>query len=263
MTASLRVRSNHRQNEILELLEHAGGSMRISAIALALHVTEETVRRNVKTLASDGCLEKVHGGVRLVSHDTEADFNQRYGENAGAKKRIAAHVADMIPDETSLFLDIGSTTAHIADALRRHRRLLVVTNSVYVAYRLATRNENRVFMIGGELRSHDGGAFGADAMAFASNFQTDFAVLSAAGISAANGFMLHDLEEAKFSRAIMARANTCIIAADSSKFQKEAPIIIGDPSQLDYLVSDRMPPEAIVAAARNWELELQIPSETD
>lgn len=258
MSASLTARSNHRQSEILELLERAGGSMRINAIAQALQVTEETVRRNIKTLANSGHLEKMHGGVRLVDHDAEASFNQRYGENAAAKKRIASHVAGMIPDDASLFLDIGSTTAHIADALRQHRRLLVVTNSVYVAYRLATRNDNRVFMVGGELRSHDGGAFGTDAMAFASNFQTEFAVLSAAGISAANGFTLYDLEEARFSRAIMARASTCIIAADASKFRRDAPVIIGDPAQVDYLVSDAAPPDAMVSAASQWSLDIQI-----
>ena len=82
----------------------------------------------------------------------------------------------MIPNESSLFLDIGSTTAYIADALRGHRKLVVVTNSVYVAYRLSMRNENRVFVAGGELRSEDGGVFGADAMAFVANFRTDFAI---------------------------------------------------------------------------------------
>ena len=259
-SAAIKARSNHRQNEILEHLERAGGSMRINAIAQALQVTEETVRRNVKTLASDGLVEKVHGGVRLVGQETEASFNQRYRENPQAKQRIAAHVAGMIPDGASLFLDIGSTTAHIADALRNHRKLLVVTNSVYVAYRLSTRNENRVFMVGGELRSHDGGAFGTDALAFALNFQTEFAVFSAVGISAANGFTLHDLEEAKFSRAIMQQASTVIVAADSSKFDREAPIIIGDPAEVDYLVCERPPPEAIAAAAARWGVTIRVSS---
>lgn len=232
--------------------------MRVHAIAQALQVTEETVRRNVKALASDGLVEKTHGGVKLIRLEEEVDFHQRYKENPEEKRRIAHHVANMISDGTSLFLDIGSTTAHIADALRDHKRLLVVTNSVYVAYRLSTRNENRVFMAGGELRSHDGGAFGNDAMAFAGNFSTDFAILSAAGITAANGFMLFDLEEAQFSRLIMGQASKRIIAADSSKFGREAPITVGDPSQVDVLVCDREPPADICAAASEWNTEIQV-----
>lgn len=233
--------------------------MRIGALARVLAVTEETVRRNVRRLADGGVVERMHGGVRLVDADAgvEPDFHARFRENPQAKRRIAAAVAAMLPDEATLFLDIGSTTAHIADALRDHRRLVVVTNSVYVAYRLATRNDNRVFMAGGELRAHDGGAFGSDAMAFAANFNTDFAVLSSAGITA-NGFHLFDLEEARFSRLIMSQAATCIVAADSSKFGREAPVAIGQPERVDFLVCDSAPPPEIAAAARDWGTEIRL-----
>ena len=253
------MRSNHRQREIVEQLHRSGGSMRIHALARALSVTEETVRRNLRSLADGGVVERMHGGVRLVGPGStaEPDFQARFRENPAAKRRIARHVAAMLPDEASLFLDIGSTTAHIADALRDHRRLVVVTNSVYVAFRLASRNENRVFMAGGELRAHDGGAFGADAMGFAANFNTDFAVLSSAGITA-NGFGLFDLEEAQFSRLIMKQAATRIMAADSSKFGREAPVAIGAPEQVDYLICDRAPPPEIAAAAARWGTEIRI-----
>ena len=251
-------RSNHRQKEILEELRRSGGSMRIHALAEQLQVTEETVRRNLRRLADDGIVERMHGGVRLAEETGEADFNARFQENPEAKRRIARHVAAMLPHEASLFLDIGSTTAHIADALRDHRRLVVVTNSVYVAFRLATRNENRVFMAGGMLRPHDGGAFGSDAMTFATNFKTDFAILSSAGITP-KGFMLFDLDEARFSRLIMQQATTCIMAADSSKFGREAPVDIGHPSQVDCLVCDTPPPTEIEIAARtSWGTEIQV-----
>lgn len=251
-------RANHRQKVILDELRRSGGTMRIHALAQALDVTEETVRRNLKTLADDGVVERMHGGARIVGSDTEADFNARYRDNPVAKQKIASHVARMLPNEVSLFLDIGSTTAHIADALRDHQRLVVVTNSVYVAFRLATRNGNRVFLAGGELRGHDGGAFGADAMEFAANFNTDYAVLSSAGITS-KGFFLFDLEEARFSRLIMRQANTCIMAADFSKFGRVAPVDLGRPSQVDYLICDQDPPLDIASAATaDWGTTIQV-----
>lgn len=249
---------NQRQREILTELRKAGGYLRVNAIAQALDVSDETIRRNIKELADNGAVEKMHGGVRLLGEDHESDFNQRLREQPEAKMRIAHHVAGMIEDGASLFLDIGSTTAFIADALCNHKRLLVVTNSVYIAYRLAPRNDNRVFMAGGELRGHDGGVFGADVMAFVDNFQTDYAILTAAGINAANGPMLFDLEEAQFSRRIMDRAATCIMAADASKFNREAPVTIGNPARVDYLVTERHPPKDITDAASEWGIEIQI-----
>ncbi|MCA8884437.1 MAG: DeoR/GlpR transcriptional regulator [Rhodobacteraceae bacterium] len=251
-------RANHRQQEILDALRRAGGSLRVNAIARELEVSEETVRRNIRHLSDQGIVEKVHGGARLAAPEAETAFHDRLRENPDAKRRIARHVAAMIPDGASLFLDVGSTTSFIADALRDHAQLLIVTNSVSVAYKLSTRNENRVFMAGGELRGHDGGAFGVDAMAFAESFRTDFAILSAVGITAQAGFMLFDLAEARFSRLIMRQARTRIIAADASKFGRVAPITITDPAAVDYLVCDAPPPDDIAAAAQGWGTRIEV-----
>jgi DeoR family glycerol-3-phosphate regulon repressor len=145
-------RATHREREIVEALRVSGGSSRIQTLAVRLGVSEETIRRNVKKLADDGLVRKVHGGVHLPDAEIETSFRQRMDRNPDFKRRIAARVATIVKNGDSLFLDIGSTTAYIARALRGHRDLFVVTNSVAVAHLLAARNNNRVFMAGGELR---------------------------------------------------------------------------------------------------------------
>lgn len=208
-------------------------------------VSEETIRRNVRKLAAAGMVRKVHGGVYLPDTVQELTFHQRMDENPDAKRRVASAVAAIIRDGDSLFLDIGSTTAYVAQALRGHRDLFVVTNSVAVAHTLATRNGNRVFLAGGELRSHDAGAFGREALAFVQQFSVQYAVLSAAAIDAGTGFMLFDLQEAEFSRGIMARAAQTIVAADATKFGRRAPIRMAAPDGIDMLVTNAAPPADI------------------
>ncbi|QIE44624.1 DeoR/GlpR transcriptional regulator [Pseudohalocynthiibacter aestuariivivens] len=249
---------NHRQQEILDALRRAGGSLRVHRLARELQVSEETVRRNLKRLAESGQVEKVHGGARLAEDTGEGDFQHRLRISPEAKQIIARHVAAQVRDGSSLFLDVGSTTSYIADALRDHAELLVVTNSVSVAYKLATRNANQVYMAGGALRAHDGGAFGAEAMRFANNFKTDLAVLSSAGITAQNGFMLYDLEEANFSRAILRNAGRRWVAADSTKFGRAAPITLCDPALINVLVTDAAPPPDLVQAASDWGTDIQV-----
>lgn len=249
---------NHRQQEILNALRRAGGSLRVHRLADQLQVSAETVRRNLKHLADGGLVEKMHGGARLAGNMAETDFQQRLRQNPEAKQVIARHMAAMIADGTSLFLDVGSTTSYIADALRDHSHLLVVTNSVSVAYKLSTRGGNQVYMAGGLLRAHDGGAFGAEAMTFANNFKTDLAVLSTTGITAENGFMLMDLEEANFSRAILSNAARRIVASDSSKFGHAAPITLCEPDLIDTLVCDAPPPADLARAARRWGTDIKI-----
>jgi DeoR family glycerol-3-phosphate regulon repressor len=249
-------RTTHREREIVDALRIGGGSSRIHVLAARLGVSEETIRRNVKKLANDGLVQKVHGGVHLPDAEIEPSFRRRMDENPEAKRRIGARVAAIIANGDSLFLDIDSTTAYIAQALRSHRDLFVVANSVAVAHLLAARNNNRVFMAGGELRTHDGGAFGAEAITFVRRFQVDYAICSATAINTDRGFMLFDLQEAEFSREILLRANTRIVAADSTKFDRSGPIVLCEPAMVDKLVTDAAPPRDLRAAMEAWPLEI-------
>lgn len=216
-------------------------------MAARLGVTDETIRRNVNRLQAQGMVTRVHGGVHLKDWGPEASFAQRMVHNPGPKRRIAEAVARLLPDGASLFLDVGSTTAYVAQALRIRRELLVVTNSLAVAQTLTGVNGNQVFMAGGELRPHDGGAFGAEALAFVQQFRVTYAVLSVAAISVPSGFLLQDLREAEFSRLLIDRAEETIIAADASKFDRTAPIAIAPPSRFPHLITDAAPEAALAS----------------
>jgi len=250
--------SNHREREILEELRLAGGASRIQFLAERLGVSEETIRRNIRSLEANGLVTKVHGGVHIKDSMNEPPLHLRMNENAEAKRMIAAAVAAMIEDGDALFLDVGSTTAFIAVALQKHQNLFVVTNAVAVAHALATRNGNRVFFAGGELRSHDGGTFGMEAANFLRRFNVRHAILSVGAINAASGFMLHDLEEAEYSREAASRAENRIVVADSAKFGRSAPIVLSEPATYDVLVTDDAPPPDIRAMLERNEIELVI-----
>ncbi|MQX37690.1 DeoR/GlpR family DNA-binding transcription regulator [Roseospira navarrensis] len=238
--------ASHRESEILDALK-VEGSCRIQDLAQRLGVTEETIRRNVKKLAAQGLVRRLHGGVSLTEPVQEPSFAHRMSENTAAKVRIARRLAGLIRNGDSMILDIGSTTAYVARALRAHRNLMVVTNSLAVAQTLACRNDNRVFLAGGELRAHDGGAFGREAHDYLRQFRVDHAVLSVAAIDAVEGFLLFDMQEAEFSRAVIARAGRAIVAADATKFGRTAPIRIADPDVFHTLVTDAPPPPDIAA----------------
>jgi DeoR family glycerol-3-phosphate regulon repressor len=235
-----------RERDILAALRDAG-SARILDLARRLGVSEETVRRNVRRLEDRGLVTKVHGGVVLHDWVAEPSFAQRLAQNPEAKRRIAAALAATIPNGTSLLLDVGSTTAYLAQALRRHEALMVVTNSLPVAQALLGSGRNRVMLAGGELRAHDGGAFGTEALSFLRQFRVDLAVLSAAAIDAEGGFLLHDLREAEFAREFIRCARRTVMAADATKFGQEAPIRIAEPQAFDSLFTDAAPPPAIAA----------------
>ncbi|AHD02250.1 DeoR/GlpR family DNA-binding transcription regulator [Leisingera methylohalidivorans] len=247
--------TNQREEEILRELYRVGGSCRVSVLAEQLKVSNETIRRNVKALEERDIVRKVHGGVHLNGDVNELPFENRLSTQADVKEVLACGVAETISDGDSVFLDIGSTTAYVALALRNHRNLFVVTNSVFVASTLAMRNNNRVFLAGGELRAHDGGAFGAEALDLVRRLNFQLAVFSVGAVNSELGFMLHDLEEANIARIAADNAQVRIVVADSGKFNKRAPVSFDKMSMIDVFFTDSNPPEGIKAILEKHEIE--------
>ncbi|MEM7171595.1 MAG: DeoR/GlpR family DNA-binding transcription regulator [Pseudomonadota bacterium] len=232
--------STLRQSEILRLVRRKGNCT-IEELARQLKVSTETIRRNVKPLVSGRLVQKVHGGIVLPDEFGEPPLRARMSRNKAAKLAIAEGVADLISSGDSLIIDSGSTTAYVARALLDLKNLTVVTNSAYLANILAAENSHRIFLAGGEMRGHDGAAFGQDAITFLGRFEVDYAVLSVGAIHGQGGFLVHHLCEADFSGTAIKQAQTTVFAADSSKFDRMAPVKLCDLAAADYVVTDRLP----------------------
>ena len=220
------------------------GSCTVSDLAGKLAVSDETIRRDIKTMARKGLVERVHGGAVLPDLFREADFQKRLSHNAEAKQAIARSVAAQVRNGESLMLDTGSTTAYVARALTEHTDLLVVTNCADIARTLASRNRNQVYLAGGQFRADVGAILGTSAIRFISQFRVRTAILSMAAIHPDLGFMDFHLREAEFSQAVMGQAQRVIVAADASKFAVQAPVKVCDFAAIDMLVTDRPAPSA-------------------
>lgn len=246
-----------RQAEIMAAARRDGAAS-ISALAAALGVSLETVRRDIRALVDDGQLVKTHGTVHVPDHGREAPFDRRMRENAAEKRRIARHVAGLIADGDSIMMDTGTTTSILARELSARRELTIVTNSSDVARTLATVNGNKVFMAGGELHGDNGAAFGRTATDFAARFRVRHAIISIGAIDARMGPMDYLLEEAEFARTVLTCGDTRIVATDHTKFERSALVKVCDFADFDLLVTDRPPPAAIAdalgAAGSRWEV---------
>jgi DeoR family glycerol-3-phosphate regulon repressor len=248
---------NHskRHGEILRLVQEAG-TITIAELAEKLGVSLETVRRDVKPLAGDGSILKMHGAIGLPALAGEAPFERRMREHAEAKRAIAKTVAATIHDGDSIMLDTGTTTSFLARELQNHRRLTVITNSSDIARTLATVNGNKVYMAGGELRSDSGAAFGGSAVEFVSRFSVNHAVISAGAIDATMGVMDYNLEEAEFARMVLTRGGRRVVVTDHSKFGRRGLVQVSDFDGIGELFCDTPPPQNIADALDKAGTEL-------
>ena len=244
--------TTHRAVEILELLQRLGGSARTSQLADAMGVSKETVRRTVKKLSKRRIVARVHGGVFLTGDVSVPDFFRRIGEQPREKKRIAKAAASLVRDGSSVFLDVGSTTNFVAEALAERSGLHVVTNSVNVAKSLLQQNSNRVHFAGGELQMDKCGTFGRETLGFIDRFYFDISVLSADAFDKDHGFLLQDPDEAEIANSVVLRSRKTMFVVDQTKFYLTAPMISGGPGNIDILVTDSNPPTQASDALARW-----------
>ena len=247
--------ASKRETRILEAVR-LQNTCSVSELATRLSVSSETIRRDIRTLEDRGLVLKVHGGVVLPDRLAEPPFQSRMLEHKKAKQRIAALTAAQIGDGDSLMMDTGSTTVYVALALRDHRDLLAITNSLEIARMLS--GHHRVYMAGGELRADDGATFGANAIAFIEQFHVQHAILSISSISGAGAFADTYLCERELSRTVMAHADRTIVVADCSKFRHKAAIRVCDAEEVDMLITDAPPPPALLRRLRDAGVEVLV-----
>ena len=254
---------NPRQAALLEAVREEG-SARVEALAQRFHVTLQTVRRDVGLLATAGLLARFHGGVRVPGSTTEnIGYLQRQHLNQQAKQRIAAAVAERVPDDCSLVINIGTTTEAIArELLRRRKGLRVITNNLNVAAILSDKPDFEVIVAGGMVRSRDRGIIGEATVEFIRQFRVDIGLIGISAIEVDGTLRDFDYREVKVARAIVEASRQVWLAADHSKFNRPAMVQLARLSEIDAMFTDTSPPLPFHALLGEAGVELIVASDS-
>ena len=232
-----------RQERIVERLKH-DGSVEVDALARELCVTTQTIRRDLAFLCSNGLASRTHGGARRLISSVSLGYEERRLENSAGKKAIGTLAAGLIPNGSSVILNIGTTTEQVASALSLHRDLTVISNNINVIHILRHSRAKALVLIGGTVRPSDGAIVGDDAVEHISRFKADFAVIGASALDEDGAALDFDPREVAVARAILKNARTRIMVADVSKFERTASIRICNVEGLNFVVMDKPPPRA-------------------
>lgn len=246
-----------RQREILTLAR-AGGKVLVDDLAAHFGVTLQTIRRDLAEMASGGHLDRVHGGAVLRSGVSNIGYAERRNLNAAAKAAIGRACAAMIPERSSLFLNIGTTTEAVARELLGHRNLTVVTNNLNVANILAQSDSCEVVVAGGVLRRSDGGLVGDLTKQAIAAFKVDYAIIGTSALDDEGDLLDFDAAEVGVSRAILRAARTSFLVSDHSKLGRSAPVRIGSLRDLDAIITDRPLPEGLAGLCTSWKTEIRL-----
>jgi DeoR family glycerol-3-phosphate regulon repressor len=234
------------------------GRVNVEALAVEFNVTPQTIRKDINVLCERGLLNRFHGGAILASGVANFAYDSRRRLATEEKRLIGLKAADLIPDNSSLIINIGTTTEQVAMALRGKRGLLVITNNINAVNIMRGFEEIEVIVAGGAVRHADAGIVGEAAVEFIRQFRVDYAIIGASAIDDDGTLLDYDYREVTVAKAIMECARQTILVADSMKYGRNAPVRIGHLSQLDGFVTDAPLPQKLSDICRENNVRVEI-----
>lgn len=225
--------TSQRKTMILDLLRHEGQVI-ARDLAQSLSLSEDTIRRDLREMAADGLLLRVHGGALPVTPGLP-DLATRRGLGHDVKDRLGKAAVALIRPDMTIFLDGGSTHAALIRHLPRDLPLTILTHSPTIAADLE-HHAARVVLIGGTLYKHSMVAVGAHAAAQIALLSPDLFFLGVTAIHATRGLSTGDFEEAAIKRQIASRAAETVTLVTSEKLDATSPHVIMPATRLSVLV---------------------------
>jgi DeoR family glycerol-3-phosphate regulon repressor len=227
-----------RQKEIMDSLHKTNGVLSSAEITAAFNVTVQTIRKDLNELSEMGLVRRVHGGIRLPSDNQNLSFDNRTVLNLSSKQRIARKAVELFPENTTIFLGIGTTPQQVAKALIDHPGLTVVTNNINVALTLCNNPNIQTYLAGGRVRVNDQDTMGFDTTEFMSRFNIQYGVFGVGGMNQKGQLLDFTPEESNISRIIIENSEASVLVVDHTKLDRYAPVITGDLADIDFLVMD-------------------------
>jgi len=233
------VTTYERRQSLLDILRKQPG-LRVPELAVALNVSEGTVRNDLNALEQQGMLMRVHGGAVLNQQDQfqNNSFMRRYQQNAAAKLAIAREAAVLVNDGDSILMDASSTAYYFAQAISDRQRLRVMTNGFEVARKLAQNTTNTVILIGGVVNNESSSVTGLLSEHIIEELKIQKAFLSCSGFSLERGMTEVHLAEAQLKRKVIESSQQLFALVDSSKFGKEDLTSFARPEKINCLFTD-------------------------
>ena len=234
--------TQERKAHLLDILGREGRVV-AKAVSQQLGLSEDTIRRDLRELAAEGLLQRVHGGA-LPASPALADLSARRKLSAQGKLAIGKAAARTVRAGQIVMLDGGTTAIAVATSLPTDLALTVVTHSPDVAVALIDNPGVEVELIGGRIFKHSNVAVGTVAAEAIGRIRADVFFMGVTGIHAEFGLTTGDREEAAIKRALSRQAAETIVLASREKLGAVSAYDVVGLSDIEGMIVEKDVPEA-------------------
>lgn len=234
-----------REIDIMRLLT-LKRAVRIAELSSLIGVSQNTIRRDLRSLAAQGALRLTHGGA-VINEDIPMGIplGEREIHFIDEKRRIGLKAIEMIPEGSSVLLDAGTTTEQIAQAIRDRNGLTVITNAMNIILRLSDAKGIVSVSTGGVLNTITKCFSGFHAEQFLSQFHVDIAFISAGGVTE-RGLTNTNAVEVQIKKTMIEVSDLVVVAVTHDKIGKVSLSPFADLDAVDLILTDSGADPAVV-----------------
>lgn len=259
-----------RHKEIVALIQ-GGGAVEVNALAERFQTSPITIRRDLIELQERGLLERTRGGAvsgtEVIAEGwaryESISYAERERENMRQKRAVAELAAQLVTDGDCILVNGGTTSRHLAEALRGHQHLHVVTNGLTVAMAFARSQNAAVYLLPGNVDYRKMATVSLPEPGAFDDITVRAAFLGVHGISPAAGIGMLSPEEAAMNRAFIHAAQSVNVIVDSSKFQSQAIFRIAQLDKVTRVITDEGVSEKDRVQLERLGVELMVASVED
>jgi DeoR family transcriptional regulator of aga operon/DeoR family fructose operon transcriptional repressor len=245
-----------RREQILAQLNQ-DGRVSVTDLSKQFGVSEVTIRADLQALAEHRLVLRTHGGAVLASRAFyDISLAKRRQQQVPEKSRIGEAGAAMIANGDAIFLDSSSTALAIAQRLKSHHDLTIVTNSVIIAHEMLDVPGVTVVMPGGTLRRDTASLVGTDGLGVLHGFNIQKGFFGAHGISLPEGLTDVSADEAEAKRPMVAMCRRVVAVLDATKWGRVGLASFARPEDIDCIVTDVHAPAELVGTVRSLGIEV-------
>ena len=251
-----------REERLRFILNKLQQNTRVTSAGLSseLSVSDDTIRRDLNELAAQGLLRKVHGGAlprrAIPDADSPKDYYGRLRYAQAGKHVLAQKALSLLRPEMIIILDGGTTNLEVARLLPPDFSAIVYTNSFPIVGELISRSEVQIEFLGGTVSRHSQVAVGHYGGKGLSHVRADVLLLGARSVHPEVGITVHEREEARLKRKMVARSSRVVLPVTREKLNTASHYNVCDIMSIDTLITEEKVPEEEIAPYRELGIAL-------
>ena len=160
-------------------------------------------------------------------------------------------------------MDSSSTVGLTIPLLNNFNYLSVTTIGLRNALLLSQTNNVKIYIAGGQIQNHSNSIIGTDTMDFISRIHADISIISCTGLDLENGFTDASIEQSKLKQQMRKNSTKVAMLCDSTKFNKIFLCKDFRFDEVDYLITEKMPPQEYIDKLANTRCKIICPENTD